>query len=365
MSKKLTEEEFRKKVEDKYGNKYTYDFSEYKSVDHQLTFNCELHGSFKRAPYYFLKGQYCSFCKAQEDFIEKANKKYNFKYDYTPTIYFDRNTPVKFICSKHGLVEQTPMGHLRKNSVGCPICGKELSSKNKIETTKKNYIDFLISKYGNKFDYSITEYKGINTKIKVKCNTCGSIITKSPFKKINCFNCYLNSITKSTEAFKLEIERIFGKDTFDLSKVEYRNARKPVIVKCLKCGREFLKTPGNMLKGKGCKYCKIYKGEKAIELYLNKIDVGYNRYKKYPDLKDVNPLDYDFYIEKDNLLIEYNGIQHYEFNCFFHKNLHDFHRQLHHDWLKRKYAKDNDINLLVIPYWQFDEIEDILSSIYV
>ena len=50
------------------------------------------------------------------------------------------------------------------------------------------------------------------------------------------------------------------------------------------------------------------------------------------------------------MLIEYNGIQHYEFKPYFHKTLHDFHKQLHHDWLKRKYARKNNIKLMVVSY---------------
>lgn len=34
--------------------------------------------------------------------------------------------------------------------------------------------------------------------------------------------------------------------------------------------------------------------------------------------------------------------------------------QKHHDWLKRKYAQKNSYNLLIIPYWEKDNIEKIL-----
>ena len=42
----------------------------------------------------------------------------------------------------------------------------------------------------------------------------------------------------------------------------------------------------------------------------------------------------------------------YKFNKCFHKNLHEFHRQLHHDWLKRKYAKDKKIPIVYLNYWE-------------
>lgn len=36
--------------------------------------------------------------------------------------------------------------------------------------------------------------------------------------------------------------------------------------------------------------------------------------------------------------------------------------QKHHDWLKRKYAKENGYRLLTIPYWEYDNIENIIME---
>ena len=69
-----------------------------------------------------------------------------------------------------------------------------------------------------------------------------------------------------------------------------------------------------------------------------------------------------FLLPKYNVLIEYNGNQHYSFNSYFHKTLHDFHKQKHHDWLKRKYAISNNFKLISIPYWDFKNIEKILTK---
>ena len=54
--------------------------------------------------------------------------------------------------------------------------------------------------------------------------------------------------------------------------------------------------------------------------------------------KDKRKLSYDFYIPSKNLLIEYNGEQHYKsIKHFGGRKM--FLLQKHHDWLKRKYAK--------------------------
>ena len=78
----------------------------------------------------------------------------------------------------------------------------------------------------------------------------------------------------------------------------------------------------------------------------------YKRNKKH--------LSYDFYLTDKKLLIEFNGIQHYkEFKHFGGRKR--FLSQKHHDWLKRKYAKDNKIPLLIIRY--DEDIKEKLSFI--
>ena len=72
-------------------------------------------------------------------------------------------------------------------------------------------------------------------------------------------------------------------------------------------------------------------------------------------------LSYDFYIPKLNLLIEYQGIQHEKYIPGFHESYDDFLKQKEHDRRKREYAKINNIRLLEIWYYDFDNIEDILE----
>ena len=71
-------------------------------------------------------------------------------------------------------------------------------------------------------------------------------------------------------------------------------------------------------------------------------------------------LSYDFYLPDYNLLIECQGIQHESYTKGFHKTKKDFERQLEHDRRKREYAKQHNIKLLEIWYYDMDNIEDIL-----
>ena len=62
---------------------------------------------------------------------------------------------------------------------------------------------------------------------------------------------------------------------------------------------------------------------------------------------DGNRLNFDFYVPIYNLLIECNGIQHYESIDFFGGD-ERFNKQRLHDKLKEEYAIKNNFNYLVI-----------------
>lgn len=59
-------------------------------------------------------------------------------------------------------------------------------------------------------------------------------------------------------------------------------------------------------------------------------------------------LEYDVGVPKEKLLVEYNGIQHYEYPNFFHKTRQEFEEQKERDKLKIRLAQDNGWHLLVI-----------------
>jgi len=56
------------------------------------------------------------------------------------------------------------------------------------------------------------------------------------------------------------------------------------------------------------------------------------------------------------------GEQHERFIKGWHKTKKGFEKQLEHDNRKCIYTDNNKINLLIIWYWDFDNIEEILSK---
>jgi len=70
----------------------------------------------------------------------------------------------------------------------------------------------------------------------------------------------------------------------------------------------------------------------------------------------------DFILDQEKIIIEYNGIQHYEWVKFFQKTYSDYEDQIARDDLLREYCKNNSYLLLEIPYVDFERIDEILDA---
>jgi very-short-patch-repair endonuclease len=103
------------------------------------------------------------------------------------------------------------------------------------------------------------------------------------------------------------------------------------------------------------------KGEKTIENLLRKKNVKYICQYRFKDCKNLQPLPFDFYLPEHNLAIEYDGEQHLKIGHFMGSEEELKERQ-RLDNIKTQYCKDNNINLLRIPYWEFKNIENILKQ---
>ena len=101
-----------------------------------------------------------------EEFINKANKVHNGKYDYSKVEYVNAKTKVCIICPEHGEFWQTPNNHL--SGKGCALCANE----NKLHLYNKSNDKFIseaqMIHYG-KYDYSKVEYVNAKTKICIIC----------------------------------------------------------------------------------------------------------------------------------------------------------------------------------------------------
>ena len=158
---------------------------------------------------------------------------------------------------------------------------------------------------------------------------------------------------KTNEQFLREASAI-SKDYLFLDK--YECAHKKIRCKHLKCGMIWKIAPHEFLKGVGCPKCKSSKGELKIENLLLSKNITDIKEKSF-DWCYPKKYRYDFYIKSRNTIIEYHGRQHYEETSMCQTNLIDRQKD---DNIKKNLAIRHGIRYIVIPYWDYDKIDDIL-----
>lgn len=103
--------------------------------------------------------------------------------------------------------------------------------------------------------------------------------------------------------------------------------------------------------------CSKSKGEEKIAKILDEHNIEFERQKRFRDCKYKSQLPFDFYVTDKNIVIEFNGIQHYQPVEHFGGE-EEFKLREKRDILKRKYCENANIGYLVIAY-----DEDILKKL--
>jgi hypothetical protein len=135
-------------------------------------------------------------------------------------------------------------------------------------------------------------------------------------------------------------------------------------IKCNTCNSIFEQKPGDHIFGNGCPICKFSKGENKCIKILKTIENIKDIIPQFKikNCKNIFPLPFDFKVTLNNnkyFLIEYQGRQHYDKNSWFSENLKDIQMR---DKIKYDYCKNNNINLLLIKYTDFNNIENIIKD---
>lgn len=106
--------------------------------------------------------------------------------------------------------------------------------------------------------------------------------------------------------------------------------------------------------------CEKSNGENKIKEFLEKISISFIQEYMFEDC--VNPktnahLRFDFYLPNYNTCIEYDGIQHFKEKSTWaeKEGLKDIQ---YRDLVKTNYCSHNNINLVRIPYTDFDKIDE-------
>jgi hypothetical protein len=292
--------------------------------------------------------------------IKKSNSKLNFNdiKQYVSTItgykllsnsYKNNTTKLKFECP-NGHIFDMDWNHFKRGQ-RCSECD---ITKKKTYNEVKNYIE--------SFDgYKLLSNTYVKCKEKMKIQCPNNHVFEMNYSAFNagdrcpiCAKCK----KKTLEEIRYNM-LIFG---YALLSDTYVNSQTKLLVECPN-HHTYEVHWGNFRSGKRCPICNNSKGEEKIRNILTLLNIDYILQKEFNNLLGLGhkKLSYDFYLPSYNLCIEYQGIQHYEPIQYFGGE-EQFKNQQEHDRRKNEYAKTNNIKLLEIPYWEFDNIEEILKK---
>ena len=305
-----------------------------------------------------------SFSYSDEEFKKKLNE---INPDIIPLEkYVKNNIKMQLQCKKCGYIWTTTPNKLLSSKTGCPKCNGG------IKFTSEYNEQFREEMLKKRPDLEILEtYKGADTKIKICCKKCGHIWKSTPSHIRAGNKCPVcskkeqaDSYRKNQETFVHQMKKI--NPTVNIKR-KYINCKTKIKCECSICGMEWEATPSNLLKYRGCPSCKRSStGEKNIAFYLEQMGLVFKREKTFDDCKDKNLLRFDFYIEKYNLCVEFDGEQHYRKVRFRGQSEEDaeksFEGTKRRDKIKNEYCKKKNICLLRIPYTEIKNIEDILRK---
>jgi hypothetical protein len=342
----------------------------------------------------------------KSEFLERARDKHGYKYEYP-------NLSDKVLSNEE--IDILYDGVLYRQKVVKHILLGRCPEKKTEKKTTEVFIEESKKVWGDKYDYSLTEYKGALKKVKIiyygivfeqiasshlrgseveKVLNQENFIRKANIKYKNKYDYnsvkfingdkvvmigykgifYLQtpknhlkgcpekislSIRKTTKKFVNESNLIHDYK-YNYDKTDYIKNQIKVIITC-KIHGDFNQRPLSHLCGNGCPSCSESNGEKQIDKFLKKYKIAYDRQHKFVDCRNIFELPFDFYIPSMRTCIEFDGIQHYKSVEHF-GGLEAYEKLKINDEIKNNYCEENYINLVRIRYDQMDDIFNILWS---
>ena len=223
------------------------------------------------------------------------------------------------------------------------------------------YIIDELKEYFKGYGYEMlsTTYKNAHEPLLLKCPQ-GHKITINLNNFSNGKRCRICNYKNRIKAKEDEIKKFVSSLNFKYISLENRNGRDKINLICPK-GHKFIIRVDHFKERRKCPFCFGSKGELRIKEYLESVNILFIHEKTFNDCKNNNKLKFDFYLPDYEICIEFDGRQHFEpFEYFGGEEA--FKAQQKKDEIKNKYCLKNNIKLIRIPYWEFKNIEIILSE---
>lgn len=192
--------------------------------------------------------------KTTAEIVAKIYEKFP-EYDCSETVYIHNKLPITVHCPTHGYFTRNV-----DKGFECKECSLERRIKAQTMTVEE-FISRAIVVHGDKYDYSLVDYKTARIKVKIICKTHNVVFEQAPHVHLKGKGCKLCANDKQAAHRKADNEHFIkrsvayhGPELFTYEKLDYKNAKTPVIVTC-KIHGDFPTYPDNHWLGAGCPDC--------------------------------------------------------------------------------------------------------------
>lgn len=353
---------------------FEYVSVEYNNSKATINYKCKIHSDkgIHKMSYMNMKKSsgkcpYCTHRNTNEEILQERVNEINKNIKIVGK-YSKSNKKIECLCTIHDSMFRITPNQLI-NGHGCPICGHESMVKKRTKT-HADFCKEVYNKFGNSISV-ISKYNGARNKVHCVCNKhnyefdiCASNLITSV--KLACPLCIgediHNRCAKTNSEFINELKKI---NPNIVPVGNYINISTKILCKCKIHNYEWYAMPLKILsKHTGCPKCSLYNYEEKICDLLDDWGYKYICQKRFVDCKDVYTLPFDIYLYEYNILIEYDGEQHFRIiprgKKDYNRLLNDFNIIVKHDIIKTQYCKENNIPLIRISYEDIDDLEYVL-----
>lgn len=357
-SNKLNDEKVAQRIEDKFGDRVTF-LGGYVNSKTPLKMHCNVCGNdYEREMRSVMHNPVASCDVCYKGYFKKKRTKTTdqFKAEVKElvgdeySVISEYKAALQNIKFRHNLCgteyKARPNDFLNGNR--CPKCGMESSIRSR-SYSQEEFSRLIFEKTDGEYEF-VEPYRGNMAKIKCCHNACGFIWEIRPNDIMNGHGCPRcnGGLEWNNQRLQDELAKRYGEDYTVLGVVV--DAITKVDIRHNVCGNVWNVKPVSITLEQQCPYCHARsRGEQWIDGWLKDQGVNFNSQQVFDDCRDERCLPFDFYLPSYNLVIEYDGEQHYHpVKMFGGKESYEYtHR---HDLIKNKYCEDNGINLLRIPY---------------
>jgi very-short-patch-repair endonuclease len=307
------------------------------------------------------------------DFIDRLAKLYP---DYTLESDYINSDTFVFLKHKTGAIWKVKPRYLNGRRQCTEVYRADRQVRN-CTTTKLTHEEFekrFYEKFSSNEYQVIGKYANTQTNIEILHKTCGRVFASTPSNllygnsKYGCTYCY----GKKARTIESTNQELIDKKLSDYSvnKIWQKGGHSfaHFIHHSIACNYfEFDMRISDFMSvhSQRCPMCSLLATESRavinIKNYLIENNIDFIQEYRFKDCCDQFILPFDFYIEKYNLIIEYDGAQHYKPGWGGEKSLQITQR---HDKIKNEYCKNNNINMYRIKYTENEilSLKKILSQ---